>query len=59
MNKDEFAEALRDAGFKAEIEDGCVMAYVPEITKAVEKTITGIAEAEGYYGSYGWKKIQT
>lgn len=58
MTKEEFVKALEDAGLRAEIDGSCVMALVPEITQAVQKTVTGIAEAEGYRGSYGWRVVR-
>ena len=54
MTKDGFAEYLRKCGYSAENDHGCVVVYVPEITKKVQKDVRQIAKECGYDRSYGW-----
>lgn len=53
MTKDEFEKTLREHGYDAETEDGCVM--VTHENKRVWKEISKIAKKEGYDKSYGWR----
>ena len=54
MGKTEFANLLRDHGYKTEMDSkGCVMAVVPSMSEGDK--IIQLATENGYVGSYGWR----
>ena len=55
MTKDEFAEYLRDKGFKAVNEGGCVIIITPD--KHDLKLMEKMVKETGYIGSRGWRDV--
>lgn len=54
MSKDEFILELKQRGFKAENDKGCVMVTTPDMKDL--QTIQKIALQVGYGLSFGWRK---
>ena len=57
MSKDEFVSVLREKGYNAINDEGCVLILVPKVPKKTEYSkLVRLVKESGYKGSYGWRE---